>query len=328
MNCKICATEFAGAAADVFCPACRDKLRAPGGGAGSFTRTPVPQPAAASAPPTPAPRNATSRQLWVFTGDLKWPLAAAAHPAGGAVVLDQPDGYRVLHLSPEGVCQAVLFSIPQGSEAGQLDDPQGFCLAGDGALYVADSGNDRISIWDADGAFRQVLGDLARPSDVRVDEDGFLYVADSFNRRALKLSPEGLQCLELADAGGWGRLTEPVALDIDRAQNIYVADRDRGLVVQFSSEGVPVRCWPGKGAKLAFEQVRDVKVGADGSVWIGDRDNTRVHRFAASGGLLTVLERLPEPDLSFEGGTMALLDDNVVVPDRLNDRVVCLTFGA
>lgn len=325
MKCKICGTEFAEEAA-AFCPACMAKLRAPGGGTGSFGRTPLPQPSTPSPAPVAAPPRASARQVWAHRGDLKWPLAVAAHPAGGVAVLDQPEGFRVLRLTPEGQDQGSLFSIPQGSGPGELDDPQGFCLTADGTLYVADAGNDCIAVWNSDGSFRQALGDLARPTDVQVDEDGFITVAESFRGRAQKLSAEGLSCLELTDAGGWGRLGEPIAVALDRGQNIYVADREREMVVQFSADGVPLRCWPGDKGRITFERVRDVKVGADGSIWIGDRDNTRVHRFAALGGLLGVLERPPEADLGFEGGTLGLLGDKVVIPDRLNDRVVCLTF--
>lgn len=326
MKCKICGAEFTGDAAAVFCPTCLLKLRLPGEESSSYVKTPVPPPAPASAATS---RTATARQVWLFSGDVRWPLAAAAHPAGGAAVLDQPEGYRILHLNAKGECQAVLFRIPQGQEPGQLDDPQGFCLAADGTLCVADSGNDRLSIWNADGTFRQIVGDLARPSDVQVDEDGFWYVADAFRQRVLKLSPEGLSCLELTDAGGWGRLNEPIALAVDRNQNVHVADHGRGLVFSFSAEGVPLRCWPSGGrGPAAFERLRDVEVGADGSVWIGDRDNTRIQRFAAAGGRTGVLERPTEAGLGFEGGTLALLGDNVVIPDRLNDRVVCLTFGS
>lgn len=318
MICKICGTTYEGGGA--FCAACLSRLKAAGSLADSLGKTP-PQPVSA---PMPA-RRAGAREVWAFQGEVKFPLAAAAHPAEGTVVLDQPEGYRILHLSPAGKLQAQLFQIPQGSKPGELDDPQGLFLAEEGTLYVADSGNDRIAIWNADGSFRQTIDDLARPTDVWVDEDGYLCVAEAFRGRVQKLTPEGLSCLEITEAGGWGRLNEPVAVALDRSLNIYVADRGRGLVVQFSSEGVPLRCWPGP-ERIVFEDLRDVDVGPDGSVWIGDRENTRVHRFAVSGGLLGCLERTPEPDLGFEGGTLGLQGSNVVIPDRLNDRVICLTF--
>src|SRR5262245_45319404 len=121
MKCKICTAEFTGDAVAVFCPACLAKLKMPGGGAGSFTKTPPPQAIPAPSPP-PAPKRASVREVWVCRGEPHWPLAAAACPGEGVAVLDQPDGYRVLHLDARGNLRAVLFTIPQGSDPGQLDD--------------------------------------------------------------------------------------------------------------------------------------------------------------------------------------------------------------
>lgn len=321
MKCQLCGSASEGT---VLCPACLSKLSAASGQAGSFGRTPMPAPATPAAkPPAPHP---IARQLWVYE-EVKWPLAACPHPAGGAVILDQPEGYRLLHWAGADEQVRVLFQFEQGSETSQLDDPQGLCVSPEGHIAVADSGNDRIVFMEQDGNPRPSIGGLARPSDVRIDEDGFVYIADSFNGRVIKVSPDGLPCLELTEAGGWGRLSEPVALAIDRAQNIYVADRGRNLVVQFSAEGLPVRCWPPRNSGIVFEQIRDVEVGPDGSVWIGDHDNARVSRFAPSGGLTGVIDWSPETGAGVEGGTFVVVGESVIIPDRLNDRVVCLTFG-
>ncbi|HKI33441.1 MAG TPA: NHL repeat-containing protein [Gemmataceae bacterium] len=151
-------------------------------------------------------------------------------------------------------------------------------------------------------------------------------MADTFNHRVQKLSPEGLPCLEIADAGGWGPLREPVAVALDAAECLFVADREANRVLKFSAEGVPLRCWPAPGERSdLFDRPRDVRVGRDGSVYVGDRDNLRLHHFAASGARLGSIALDTDP--ACEAGCFILVDEYAVIPDRMNDRLLCVAFA-
>ena len=72
-----------------------------------------------------------------------------------------------------------------GAGAGQLNAPKQMAVAADGDVYVADSGNNRISVFAGDGSFLRTFGgaDLSQPGDVALDGSGRAFVADSGHDR-------------------------------------------------------------------------------------------------------------------------------------------------
>lgn len=86
---------------------------------------------------------------------------------------------------------------------------QGLALHGS-TLFVADSGNGRIAVWEATPRLRYRSsigskgsgeGQLLRPSGLALDAE-HLYVADSGNHRVCKFTHGGTFCLAI---GGCGR---------------------------------------------------------------------------------------------------------------------------
>ena len=65
-----------------------------------------------------------------------------------------------------------------GGEA--LSSPSDICIADDGLIYVADSGNRRIVVGNSDGELVRTIGEgtLVNPRGVFVTSDGSVYVAD------------------------------------------------------------------------------------------------------------------------------------------------------
>ena len=64
--------------------------------------------------------------------------------------------------------------------------------AGAGALYVADTGNQRV-VKVADGGLTTIagFGALNRPESVAADAAGTVYIADTFNGRIKRVSADG-----------------------------------------------------------------------------------------------------------------------------------------
>ena len=81
-------------------------------------------------------------------------------------------------------------------------------------MYVADTGNKRIAVFDADGNFLTDFGSQGfepgqfdEPVGVAVGDDGTVYVADTWNQRVQTFTPsqDGLSFSPLAqwDVNGW-----------------------------------------------------------------------------------------------------------------------------
>ena len=73
---------------------------------------------------------------------------------------------------------------------GDFGAPQGVAVDADGNVYVTDTLNNRVEIFDADGAFISTFGKagdgpgyFARPKGIAVDSDGHIWVADEMQDR-------------------------------------------------------------------------------------------------------------------------------------------------
>lgn len=317
MKCSICSSEFA--EGGPHCPSCTAKLRLPGDKSTSFGKSAT------------APTAVEARVVWTASAesgaDLKWPLAVALHPNGDVYVLDQPEDFRVLRFDSRGTPLGVLLT----TEPGQLEEPTAFGFAPDGRLYIADGAADQIGVWNADGRFLRMLGGkgtaagrLARPVDLALDRDGCIYVAEAFNRRVQKLSPEGLPYLEVKDAGQLGRFEEPVALALDSTEVLLLADRAANRVFRFSFAGQARGYWPAPPHPATmFDAPCGIRVGADGTVYVADRDFTRIHRLSPNGEPRSAIT-LGRGES--ECGNFAVRESELLLPDRLNDRLLCVAF--
>ena len=99
-------------------------------------------------------------------------------------------------------------------------------------LYVADTLNHRIQVFNREGGFLSKWGRQGRnegefdmPWGIEVDGQGNVYVADWRNHRIQKFSPDGqfLMCVG-SPGSGEGELDHPSSVAVDKEGIIYVAD--------------------------------------------------------------------------------------------------------
>jgi DNA-binding beta-propeller fold protein YncE len=93
--------------------------------------------------------------------------------------------------------------------AGNFSKPTNAAVDKDGNLYVSDTLNDRIEVFDAEGNFVRewgkngdALGDFARPKGVAIDSDGHVWVSDAMLNRMTVFTPEGQPLLGFGGFGG------------------------------------------------------------------------------------------------------------------------------
>lgn len=120
----------------------------------------------------------------------------------------------------------------KGMFDGYLLFPTYLTLDPEGNVYVADTLNARISVFDPEGNFVKTIGErgnrfgqFERPKGLALDTFGNLYVVDSGWSNVQIFNPKGEVLLFFGGRGRYpGLLNNPGAIAIDRNNRIYVAD--------------------------------------------------------------------------------------------------------
>ena len=130
-----------------------------------------------------------------------------------------------------------------GSTSNRLNSPYGIFVDINFKLYVADSGNHRIQLFqNGQQNASTVAGSTASgtitlnwPSGVVLDVDGYLFIVDRGNHRIVGSGPTGFRCV--AGCSGWGpashQLNNPWTMAFDSYGNIFVVDTYNHRVQKF-----------------------------------------------------------------------------------------------
>lgn len=127
------------------------------------------------------------------------------------------------------------------TEAGQFSRPTNVAVDADGNLYVSDTFNDRVEIFDADGNFMSTFGKagdgpgyFSRPKGIAIDKDGHVWVADSMQDRVQVFTPQGQLLLWLGGHGTLpGQFSAIQGLTIDKNSRVFTSEQYPGRVQMF-----------------------------------------------------------------------------------------------
>jgi uncharacterized protein (TIGR03663 family) len=230
-------------------------------------------------------------------GTFSEPWDVAIGPDGSVYVADTWN-HRVQKFTSEGKFLAKWgFGISQN-----MDDPfgmygpRGITVDADGLIYVTDTGNKRIIIYDADGQFVNQFGEggfdanqFSEPVGIAVNSIGQMFVADTWNQRiqALQIdSTSGLLPVTRWDVDGWyGKgITNYPYIAASNDGHVWITDPESPRIVEYTSTGELVRYWGILGADLAGMNL-PTGIGTDksGGLWVVDTGNGRILHFSLAG---------------------------------------------
>jgi sugar lactone lactonase YvrE len=202
-----------------------------------------------------------------------------------------------------------------------LNNPNGVAAGAAGAVYVADTANNRVVKFVAGSATPTVLPftGLYEPFGVAVDSTGTLYVTDSGNNRVLRLAA-GASTQDVLPFTG---LQQPTGVAVDTAGDVYVGDggySGNTRMVKLAAGSTTQTVLPSDGAGWG------VAVDTAGNVYVTDGgENGRVLKLAAGSATPTVL---PFTGLNVPFGVAVDAAGAVYVADTNNARVVKLALGS
>jgi DNA-binding beta-propeller fold protein YncE len=248
-------------------------------------------------------RKDVAAKVW----DWGVPAAAAAAPAA-------VDLYRGGERKIAAIKQFGTTGVP-GNAPGQFSFPRAVTVDAGGKIYVADTGNHRIQIFNPDGTFLRQFGSLCKldthqgcqpapqgaaggegqgqfnePWGIAVGKDGSIYVSDTWNHRIQKFDKDGkfVTMWGIFEATG-GELGNPNAfygprsLTIGQDGNLYVMDTGNKRVQIFTPDGVFVNNFGGGGVvEGRFDEPTGIGQDAAGNWYIADTWNRRIQKFDKS----------------------------------------------
>jgi DNA-binding beta-propeller fold protein YncE len=234
------------------------------------------------------------------------PRAVAVGPNGERVIADSGN-HRIVVLDQTGAFQYAFGShcrLGEGEAGGCVDDfgfalgdgqfyePWGVAVGPNGDIFVADTWNGRIQVFDAEGQFLRKWGyfsstggeltdpyALFGPRGIAVDQQGNLVVTDTGNKRILHFTPDG-QLIQQAGGGGviLGRFEEPTAVEVDPQTGfVFVADAWNRRVQVLSADLEPLAEWPvpGWSSREIFHKP-SITRAANGDIYLTDPQLFRV----------------------------------------------------
>ena len=183
-------------------------------------------------------------------GQLTFPRSAAINSHGEIYLTEYGLKERVQRFSARGESFLGTFGAP-GTEPGKFNRPEGVGVDPDDQVYVADSCNHRVQIFNRDGALVTTFGtpgsgpgEMSYPYDVRVDAAGNIFVCEFGNSRIQIFTPELEPAGSLGGAGiNPGQMNNPWSIALDSHGNLFVADAGNHRVQKF------IRKEPLKGGK-------------------------------------------------------------------------------
>lgn len=193
----------------------------------------------------------------------------------------------------ESAYQFVTSWGTKGAGPGEFNDPTGIAVAGQ-EVFVADSRNGRIQVFDITGKFHRAFGqsgkgagELGRPMNLTVHENR-LYVAEFFNDRIQVFDLNGTSLRTIGASGkGDAQFDAPGGVAIRNDGSLIVADFYNQRVQHLTGAGNFVRQW-GKTREIGvsageFNYPTDVAVAPDGTLYVADGYGDRVQAFSPDG---------------------------------------------
>jgi sugar lactone lactonase YvrE len=254
------------------------------------------------------------------------PTGVAVDTTGNIYVADTFNS-TLRKISPTGVTTTLAGSAGlNGSTNGtgsvaRFDIPYGVAVDSGGNVYVADRNNHTIRKITPASAVTTLAGtaglsgsangtgSTARfqfPYGVAVDNRTNVYVADTYNHTIRKITPAGAVTTLAGSAGHSGstdgsgstaRFNYPIALAVDSATNVYVADYTNhtirkitpaGAVTTLAGSAGHAGSADGTGSAARFSNPNGVAVDNAGNLYVADSENSTIRRITPANVVTTL----------------------------------------
>ncbi len=248
-----------------------------------------------------------------------------------------------IYVADIGSSTILVFDVPRRKlfrfgtrQPGTLQKPSGLALDAQMNVYVSDTKQRTVFVYDSLGLFQRKVGgpqDLERPSGVAVSRDGErIYVIDrsnneTINHRVVVYDKGGKKLQVIGTRGaGDGEFNVPLQGVTGADGKLYVLDSGNFRVQVFDRDGKFLRAF----GKIGIEpgtlaRPRGIAVDKEGNIYVSDSEFNNIQIFNSEGQLLLTIG---EPSKESNPGRYGLLSGLAVdetgrlyVVDQLFNKV-------
>ncbi len=235
--------------------------------------------------------------------------------------------------------------------------PMGVAVGKSGHVYVTDTENNRVCVFDSSGRFlfefgafgvakplpgaknTYVPGSLNFPVGIDIDDDGTVYVASFRNDSIEVYDAEGTPLRRFPDPlkpvgkGASGQDGTGIAVTDVAVRDGLVYACDAYQIIVFTTDGTFVRQFGRPGTEPGdLDHPNGVAVGKDGTVYVSDSNHARVTAFTPEGKPKWNFGTVPkgiddktEREIELPRGLTVLDDGSVLVTDAFGFSLVRLS---
>lgn len=231
-----------------------------------------------------------------------------------------PGALTILLFASLTLAEAIAVRYVTASEE-IFSEPHDVVLSPDGQqLFVADNGNDRIVVLDAQtlqqiSVFAQ--GEVSQPHDIAFDTTGRLLVADTGNSRIAiyEKSGDGWQLSgELRE-----RIRRPEGVAVHKDGRIFATGSSSNNLVVYKNGQVVAE-------RDGFASPHDVEFDLNGMTWVADANNDRMLELNDK---LEITRTLSGPPYHFRGPRYLDVDEanRMYVADKYSNSIKVIAPG-
>jgi DNA-binding beta-propeller fold protein YncE len=220
---------------------------------------------------------------------------------------------------------------------GELNSPHDVDIDIKGRLLVADSGNDRIVVYQFGGVTRG--GVIARqvaswdrgqsgPEGVSYGPGGRVYVASTGSDSVVVLEDGKVAARAGTSGSGPDQYSRPHDIEVDERGRVFVADPGNNRIQVLDTDLAVVRTLGG--AEYAFNEPKYVAVDEKGWLFVADEDNNQIRIFDdayAQVGAIGTGERGSGPGQLNKPEGVDVAGRYIWVSDTYNDRILLFRRG-
>lgn len=207
----------------------------------------------------------------------------------------------------------------EGTGDGQLDNPIGIACNEYGDIYIADTGNNRLSRWFNDGKRVRFIcniggpgngpGEFNSPTYLDLDASGRVYVSDTGNNRVQVFEKSGGYVYSIDTKNGISN-PQGIAVWDSRAKYtgykedcIFLIDGNNNRILKMDMKGHVLRSVRAEEAAGREVWLTTLDLDYYGNIYAVDNRNSQVHKFNQDLRLVTSQGKFGTNDYEFEKPT-------------------------